>query len=75
MISFPFLVFLKKLNFHVCFTLLDCDIRIKKLKKQWSQVHTAMSSLSRTVNENHLPLMKVFTVNNDFFTVNKDIYR
>ena len=36
-----------------------------------------MSSLYRTVNEYHLPLMKLFTVNNNnnIITINKNIYR
>ena len=37
-----------------------------------------MSSLYRAVNECHLPLMKLFTVNNNnnnIITINKNIYR
>ena len=31
-ISFPFLVSSKKLNFHVSLVLLDCDVRLRNLK-------------------------------------------
>ena len=49
--------------------------------KTKSQVHTAMSSLQRTVHEHYLPLTISFTVDNNYlpliktFTVNRIIYR
>ena len=51
-------------------------MHLTKLKLQ-SQAHTAMSSLQRTVYEYYLPLIKLFTVDNNYlplitlFTVNK----
>ena len=72
--------FKKKL--HVYFISLDCDIHLRKFKKLRSQVHTAMSSLQRTVHEYLLPLIIItyrYTVNNylpliklRLFTVNNN---
>ena len=63
------------------YILLDSDIHLRKFKRLRSEVCTAMSSLQRAANEYHLPLMKLFTVNNNYlplikiFTVNRIIYR
>ena len=44
-ISFPFLVFSKKLNFHVSLVLLDCDIRLRK-SKNYDRKHTRQCNLN-----------------------------
>ena len=49
--------------------------------KTKSQVHTAMSSLQRTVHEHYLSLIELFAINNNYLpltktlTVNRIIYR